>query len=466
MLKLDIGKDKMMAAIKDFKESWYNDDKYNFDQEWLKNELKRHKIRRIDDDFLKRAFEALRRSSNPNSLVVSQGDPGKAPEGATLVLYEEPEEQADEKEERNDEKVDLRKSTIKTTKVGQKIVEWQFGEPGVPGQNIYGDPIPPPPPELPEVNLGEGVTKKADGFYAKIEGLVDLNGLTLDVLKTYVKEGDVNLVTGDIEFDGSVLVEGDIASGAKVRCTEKLTVTGNITSSTAIAGKGVVVEGGIVNSTVKCEGNMEADFIENSTLTIQGNLRVARNIMNANVVVKQIFTNGGDPGLIVGGVIYASDGIVCESMGMESNATTRVFIGYDWKLSNRIGILEGRYKKSETIEAELGKQVSMMKNKTKAQREKTHDEDLKALEDKHKRVKKIQRYIKGKISGLNPSSMKFNEKAEIVVFQILNDNCDIRMGEARVKLVGNYESAKVEMKKKTGTHVHALPDDFKLPEAG
>ena len=211
---------------------------------------------------------------------------------------------------------------------------------------------------------------------------------------------------------------------------------------------------------------MEADFIENSTLTIQGNLRVARNIMNANVVVKQIFTNGGDPGLIVGGVIYASDGIVCESMGMESNATTRVFIGYDWKLSNRIGILEGRYKKSETIEAELGKQVSMMKNKTKAQREKTHDEDLKALEDKHKRVKKIQRYIKGKISGLNPSSMKFNEKAEIVVFQILNDNCDIRMGEARVKLVGNYESAKVEMKKKTGTHVHALPDDFKLPEAG
>ena len=74
---------------------------------------------------------------------------------------------------------------------------------------------------------------------------------------------EVNLATGNISFDGTVEVEGEVLPGMKVHATGEIVIGGVVDGAFLEAGGDIHVGGGIIaKSQVKAGGAVSARFIE------------------------------------------------------------------------------------------------------------------------------------------------------------------------------------------------------------
>lgn len=476
ILEIRPAPDKMSASIINFRVPYYDKYKNDFTEQWLDYEMTRLGLVPRQPELLKRIMGNVKTSRDLNELRLVEAEEGTAPSDAYLVetVDLDGDHGADHGEDTEDddsadvESVNLRRSVVKTVAIGVKIAEWQFKTPGTNGINIFGEPIPPPKPELPEVNLGEGAKEGPDGtFISTKEGLpvVKPSELIIDVQKHYVIGSDVNLTTGDIVFDGAVSVEGNITDNASVTCSGDLHVKkGILVAKIAVGGKVTVTEG-IVNSSVSCKGDIVAGFAENSTLTTQGDIHTKRSVMNCNVVVKNIRCTG-DPGLVAGGKIYCSNQIIANNIGFPNNAMTYIFMGVNWQHARRVAINHRRIEIFEEFIDEKAKELATFDGKSAAQLTKAHKETMRHLKKLKKRATSILEHLHKRSTHLKVHSEGFNERSEIIVINTCVDNTAIKMGDSLVDMMGDCKSIKINYKKRNDSHIAALPEDYEIAADG
>ena len=94
---------------------------------------------------------------------------------------------------------------------------------------------------------------------------------------------EVDLDSGNIEFNGDLFVRGDIVDNMAVTLEGDLFVKGNIGASNIFAKGNIKCEGGVVTKNkgkVICKGDFFAKFIENSIVNCYGDIHVANAILN------------------------------------------------------------------------------------------------------------------------------------------------------------------------------------------
>lgn len=454
LLKLKVADDKMSASVLQFQVKWFDNPDYKLDVEWLHFELLNNKIIDLNPNLLKRVVENLSRARDINLITVAEGVLGTPPRDPKLVEIIP-----------DVESTDPRQSNIHTVKAGEKIAHWIFEQPGIPGHNIFGEEIPPPEPEYPPTALGQGVEEKDHEYYATIEGLahVDPKRFIVDVQKTYIVKGDVSLVTGNIEFDGKVVVTGDVRDNAVIKTTEGIDVKGAVTFAQLNSAGTIRVKGGIVNSTITTHKNLRAQFIENSNLNVQGTVVVDKSLLNCYVVAKYIKSTG-KPGLVAGGTIYCSHKMLTNNLGFEVDNPTYIKMGIDWKVSMAMALNENRMERFKNFEDESYKSLQSLKQKSTAQLTDAHRESMKKFEAELKRIKRIIRRTRMKLNNLKSAEDSYNEESEITVLRILEKSPDIQIGASEVSIIDSYKAVKVNFRKRKGTHVQVIPDDFNLKE--
>ncbi|WP_244300723.1 DUF342 domain-containing protein, partial [Achromobacter aegrifaciens] len=121
--------------------------------------------------------------------------------------------------------------------------------PGVDGSTVLGEPI--LPNELPDTPFASDLSGAAVDpedpllLRATIAGTPTLvsHGVQVNPL---VEVDAVNLSTGNIHFEGSLLVRGDIAATMEVHVTGDVMVNGTMEAALVEAGGNVTVKGGII----------------------------------------------------------------------------------------------------------------------------------------------------------------------------------------------------------------------------
>lgn len=122
---------------------------------------------------------------------------------------------------------------------------------GKPGQRVTGESIVPKPVKAAKVRCGEGarLDSEKNEIVAEKDGRLIVTGNNIKVVNLLVHNGDVNLESGNIRFNGDVRIFGNVTEGMLVEASGSLTVDSNCYGATLKAGGGVSVN----KNVVKCE---------------------------------------------------------------------------------------------------------------------------------------------------------------------------------------------------------------------
>ncbi len=82
-------------------------------------------------------------------------------------------------------------------------------------------------------------------YFASTEGNVTLEGKCLTVTPIYAIDGNLDAATGDVDFHGDVLVQGNVFAGVTLKTTGTITVNGHVETAHLFAGKDVILKNGM-----------------------------------------------------------------------------------------------------------------------------------------------------------------------------------------------------------------------------
>ncbi|GGO08109.1 FapA family protein [Saccharibacillus kuerlensis] len=141
---------------------------------------------------------------------------------------------------------------IPSVQPGDLLARLHPCNPGIPGYDIYGDPIPPPPVREIDLRARQHVEAREDGTFAALksgrpcitEGAIQY----LDVSDAYVVAGDVDLKTGHIVFSGDVTIQGNVTENMIVESLGNVYVSGGVYQATITAAGSIVVQGSTIGS--------------------------------------------------------------------------------------------------------------------------------------------------------------------------------------------------------------------------
>ncbi|UCB47021.1 MAG: DUF342 domain-containing protein [Spirochaetota bacterium] len=269
-------------------------------------------------------------------------------------------------------------------------------------------------------------------YYSEIAGQLLTDGQHFSVEPLLVINGDVGTKTGNIDFDGSVLIRGNVNDSFRVRAGKDITIQGNVGSAFVHSDGNITVKNGVIGKykgLVTAKGDIILKFTENSHIQAHGDIIIQRAALNCKLVAGGRVVSTQEKGQVVGGEIKAQKGLEVKVLGNVSENKMNVYIGTDFFLESQINELKekmGKYENSlDKLKLLLDKleKARVTQGSLSGKMSDVYDEARKksslikiALEDL---MKKEQEY-----------SMKLNDiqDAEVVVYENLNRGVKIYFG--------------------------------------
>jgi uncharacterized protein len=269
----------------------------------------------------------------PRTVPFCKGTPPTQGSNAVLTHYW----QQKSTEAKPHETVNLRNTqALPIVNKGDCIAEVVPAKQPTDGIDATGAILPADPVQSLEVKAGEHVLKnEKDGcivFTAEESGLVSYANQEFKIQRLLHIKGDVCYATGNIDFDGNVIVEGNVLSLFTIRCTGDLWISGFIENGVKIHAGGTLETGmGIIGpeTSVVCKGNASIQFIQSAHIHVDSKLEVRGSIVDADVFCKELQVQGEkikmeDKGCVIGGVVAALNTIDLHSVGSYANITKLV----------------------------------------------------------------------------------------------------------------------------------------------
>jgi len=234
--------------------------------------------------------------------------------------------------------------------VGTPLMRHVPATEGVAGMNVTGEEI------KPTSGKDSGFAKKLTGvglsaedpnvLLAEIKGhpVVVRNGVNVDPV-LHVDNVDVH--TGNIMFDGSLEVKGDVAVGMTIEVTGDVSIRGAVERASIKAGQNIRVGGGILGGEdveamdeknleyrIEAGGDIEAKFVNLSNLKAKNNIVVKEYILNSYVKSGNELVLGqpNGKGVLSGGKSKAAHQAVIKQVGNETYMPTCLTVGHLSKL--------------------------------------------------------------------------------------------------------------------------------------
>ncbi|MCP3943993.1 MAG: DUF342 domain-containing protein [Desulfobacteraceae bacterium] len=211
---------------------------------------------------------------------------------------------------------------------------------GKPGIDVLGQKIEVTEPIDETFEAGSGTRLSEDGnkIYAQIDGQPHLDAMGKVTICPELKiQGDLGFETGDITFDGNVVVEGTVKEGFKVK--------GASLTATAIEGAEIDLTGdlnvslGIVDTQlVNVKGSVQAKYIHNSKINAFGDLIVQKEIMDSVIHLSGTCIN--TEGVITASTISANMGIDAGNIGTTHSSSTKLVVGVDEHTNKLVAVVD------------------------------------------------------------------------------------------------------------------------------
>ena len=205
-------------------------------------------------------------SCTEGEIVIAQGTPPKTgDDGGVELLFHNASKVPISTEE--EEIIDFRERYVFTSVVEGEILAIKH-PPGLstPGTSVKGDMILPPPPKDVALVAGEGVVLTKDGKRAvaaragRPVASKTRDAVRVSIIPELVNDGDVDLSSGNINFNGDVLISGNVEEGMEVKSGGNIRIGGLVSRAKIQAMGSIWIRGNILSSVVIA--GVTASFIE------------------------------------------------------------------------------------------------------------------------------------------------------------------------------------------------------------
>jgi uncharacterized protein (DUF342 family) len=221
--------------------------------------------------------------------------------------------------------------------LGEKILA-NAGTPGitVTGEQILANPGKDKPlyydrETIAAVDKGDKIVLNAriNGAFAKVDGHIM-------VQEVMIIEGDVGSKTGNIDYDGSVIIKGTVNDGFSVHATKDISVLssmglGSIDSIISRTGD-IYIKGGIFGKEkafIQAANNVYVKHANECTIQAGGDIHIGLYAIGCKISGNNIFLDV-NRGRIIGGKIQAKAQVVTAFIGNEAERSTSINIeGFD-----------------------------------------------------------------------------------------------------------------------------------------
>lgn len=284
----------------------------------------------VDTDMLA-ALEVEREFNQP--YIVATGKP--AIDGEQAVVEYMFKTEKDTKPEMDDEgNVNYhRLNIIANVKKGQLLARLKPATTGEEGLDLYGDVIAPRKPKPVKLRFGKNIDTNEDKteLFAACDGLVKLFEGKVVVNNSFEVPNNVGNSTGDIDFEGSIIVHGNVLTGFKVRAKGDVEVLGAVEGAEIISGGNIILHKGIQGmgkAHVEAAGFIQCRYIENANVVAGENVH-SEAILHSTVTCKGSVTVEGKKGMISGGAVRAGESVKTKILGSHMGTVTTVEVGID-----------------------------------------------------------------------------------------------------------------------------------------
>ena len=220
---------------------------------------------------------------------------------------------------------------------------------GTPGQNVLGEvvaaqngrPVPMP----------EGKNTKVVGEHrliATVNGQIVDKGSRISVDPRLEIKGSVGVSTGDVEFDGTVTVKGNVDDGFKVKATGDIEIKGSVNGA-EVSGRNVYISGGITGADkakVFAERDVRTAFVENALIEAGNDVYISDIALHSQIRAGKRIIMEDKHGQITGGHAVAGESISVKILGNSAFVVTKVSVGIDPNLQREYQNLKKSYKES------------------------------------------------------------------------------------------------------------------------
>lgn len=255
---------------------------------------------------------------------------------------------------------------LPVVEAGAELVRYRPAVAGINGVDVYGKPLTAKIGKELQVLKGKGFAMSDDKllYTATVTGKVEYENERLMVSDMLTIDGDVTILTGNVQFSGDVFVKGSVFIGMTIQAKGSITVNGHVEGAQLIAGKDVILKSGMQGAgkgEIRAGGEVSGKFFEQATIYAKGSVR-ANAILNCHIMSEQEILVSGKKGVIVGGSVSAIQKIEATIIGNVSEVKTRINLGVDGetdqhikKVKNKYNYIQDEISRIETGIAQLNK---------------------------------------------------------------------------------------------------------------
>ena len=224
-------------------------------------------------------------------------------------------------------------NTISHIQKGQLLARLHKEDPGQPGKNVFGEEIRPRTVRTERLEFGNNITinEERTEIYSDVTGHANFINGKVFVSNIFQVPADVDNSVGNIEYDGSVEIKGNVKTGFTVRATGDIIIHGVVENAYVESGGQIIVKQGIHGmhkGMLKAHTNVMAKYIENAKVQAGGFVE-AEAILNSDISATAEVRVHGRKGLINGGTVRAGRSIEVEYAGTEMGTFTTLEVGIE-----------------------------------------------------------------------------------------------------------------------------------------
>lgn len=323
----------------------------------LRRLLKKYEVRHgIQADGL---HEATIEGTRGKEILIAQGIPAMPGKDGYYELFFD-RELPDAPELLADGSVDYTHVTVAdTAQPGQMLAQYRPAGRGKAGMTVTGIAIDGEKGrELPPLT-GSGIMADNERriYSAAIKGYVtyDAESYRLNVMQTYLVNGDVNSYSGSVIYDGTIHVSGSVSGRALIRATGDVIVDGFVSGGTIEAGHNVILRSGVNaadQGSIQAAGRIMGKFFERARLMasggIEGNYFLDCIVHSEGKVVAK-----GGKSRIMGGEMLASAGVEAGIIGNYGSTSTMVTVANLYELTEQLQDIKEQQKKVSSEQEKL-----------------------------------------------------------------------------------------------------------------
>ena len=308
-------------------------------------------------------------------------------------------------------------------------------QPGVPGKNILGEIIPPPPtPDKNPVRLGKNVAFDENDpalVIATSPGMATLSETgKVEVSNTFEVDGDIDLDTGNIRFPGRVVINGDVKAGFIVEAREDVIIYGSVEDAQVQAGRDIIIYQGFSGG---LKGKLQAGRDIQVAFARNGKLEARRDILFEVELItcrtKAYRTVKSPDGRIVGGRTEAMESIQIRSAGSEEEVRTILVVGQKSALNEERDALLAQIEEYEQAFDENKQRIyELVVKKLDNQLSPAEEEELDKLQQKQEEIKGDLNRFKALLETVQQKYEKL-KKAFIRINGVVYPNVEVHVGE-------------------------------------